>query len=194
MAMMFAATYPERTEALILFGAFAKRIWSADYPWAPTPVVRQKFFNAVEREWGGPIGIEDIAPSRASDPAFRDWWAAYQRRSASPSAALALAHMNTSIDTRAVLPSIQAPTLVMHRRDDRDAAVEEGRFLAGQIPNARFVELAGSDHLVFVGDQAGVLECIAEFLDVVAAASPRRSAGVASSFRNPCLHRDDGKR
>ena len=188
MAIMFAATYPERTEALILLGAFAKREWSEDYPWAPTPAERQSFYNAIEREWGGPIGIEDIAPGRAEDPEFRAWWATYQRRSASPSAALALAHMNTSIDVRFALPKIAAPTLVMHRSGDRDAKVAEGRFIAEHIAGARFAELAGDDHLFFVGDQAPPLQCLEAFLGEVVS---KRSAGAGpaalSSFTPPHL-------
>ena len=185
MAMMFAATYPERTEALILFGAFAKREWAADYPWAPTPAERRKFFNGIERSWGGPIGIEEIAPSCASDPDFRNWWATYQRRSASPAAALALAHMNTRIDTRPVLEKISTPTLVMHRTDDGDADVEEGRFIAARIPGARFVELAGRDHLVFVGDQEAVLKCTSDFLSDLLAR--RESDTAPTAFRSPSL-------
>ena len=164
MAIAFAAAYPERTRALLLLGAFAKRAWSADYPWAPTQKERQRFYDAIEREWGGPIGVEDLAPSRAGDEAFRRWWATYQRRSASPAAALALAHMNTPIDVRAMLPRIRAPTLVMHRIHDRDAKLEEGRFIAREIAGARFVALEGEDHLFFVGDQAPVLRCIRNFL------------------------------
>src|SRR5204863_2527231 len=101
----------------------------------------------VDDQWGGPVGIEQIAPSRARDSQFRDWWATYQRRSASPAAALALARMNTSIDVREFLSKIRVPTLVMHRRDDRDAGMEEGRYIADRIPGAQFVELDGEDHL-----------------------------------------------
>jgi pimeloyl-ACP methyl ester carboxylesterase len=125
MSMLFAATYPERTIALITFGVFAKRVWDPEYPWAPTPEQRQGFYDAIEKDWGGPIGIEDIAPSMAEDQNLRDWWAAYQRRSASPSAALALARMNTMIDVSNVLPAIHVPTLVLHRTGDRDANIEE---------------------------------------------------------------------
>jgi pimeloyl-ACP methyl ester carboxylesterase len=158
MAVIFAATYPERTAALVLFGAFAKREWSPDYPWAPTPEERKKaYYDAIERNWGGPVGIEQIAPSRAGDPAFRDWWATYQRRSASPAAALALARMNTSIDVRDFLPKVCVPTLVMHRRDDRDAKLQEGRYIADHIPGARFIELEGEDHLPFTSDVEAVL-------------------------------------
>jgi DNA-binding winged helix-turn-helix (wHTH) protein len=165
MAIIFAATYPERTAALVLFGAFAKREWSPDYPWAPTPEERKTgYYDAIERDWGGPVGIEQIAPSRAGDPAFRDWWGTYQRRSASPAAALALARMNTSIDVRDYLPRVGVPTLVMHRRDDRDAKLEEGRYIADRIPGARFIELEGEDHLPFTSDVDVVLRHTEEFV------------------------------
>jgi len=167
MAMLFAATYPERTIALITFGVFAKRIYDPEYPWAPTPEERQKFYDAIEREWGGPIGIEELAPSRAHDERFREWWATYQRRSASPRAALALARLNTSIDVRHVLPAIRVPALVMHRAEDRDARVEEGRYIASHIPGAKFVELAGADHLVWAGSQEQLLQEIEAFIKSV---------------------------
>jgi pimeloyl-ACP methyl ester carboxylesterase len=165
MAMLFAATYPERSIALITFGVFAKRVYDPEYPWAPTPEQRQKFYDAIENEWGGPVGVEDVAPSKASDERFRQWWASYQRRSASPRAALALARLNTMIDVRHVLPAIRVPTLVLHRTEDRDANVEEGRYIAAHIPNARFVELPGEDHLLFVGDQDAVLSEVQTFVE-----------------------------
>jgi pimeloyl-ACP methyl ester carboxylesterase len=165
MAMSFAATYPERVSALVLFGVFAKREWAPDYPWAPTPAKRQVFFDAIEQQWGGPIGIEDIAPGHANDAAFRDWWGTYQRRSASPAAALALARMNTSIDVRGQLASIRTPTLVMHRTDDREAHIEEARYIADHIPGAAFLELPGDDHLVFAGDQRPVIEAARAFIE-----------------------------
>jgi len=164
MAMLFAATYPERTIALITFGVFAKRIYDADYPWAPTPEERQKFYDAIEHEWGGPLGVEDLAPSMAHDERFRNWWASYQRRSASPRAALALAQLNTSIDVRHVLPAIRVPTLILHRSEDRDSNIEEGRYIASHIPNSTFVELPGQDHLLFVGDQDAVLREVESFI------------------------------
>ena len=165
MAIAFAATYPERALALVLFGAFARREWAPDYPWAPTPEERKKgFYDAIEREWGGPVGIERIAPSRAQDPAFREWWAAYQRRSASPAAALALARMNTSIDVRDFLSEVRVPTLVMHRTHDRDVKIEEGRYIADRIAGAQFVEFVGEDHLPFASDIESVLRCTEDFV------------------------------
>jgi pimeloyl-ACP methyl ester carboxylesterase len=165
MAMLFAATYPERTIALITFGAFAKRVYDSEYPWAPTPEQRQKFYDAIENEWGGPLGVEDLAPTRGSDERFRHWWASYQRRSASPRAALALAKLNTLIDVRHVLPAIRVPTIVIHRTEDRDSNIEEGRYIAARIPDAKFVELPGQDHLLFVGDQDAVLGEVKSFVE-----------------------------
>jgi pimeloyl-ACP methyl ester carboxylesterase len=164
MAMLFAATYPERTIALITFGVFAKRVYDADYPWAPTPEERQKFYDAIEHEWGGPLGVEDLAPSMAHDERFRNWWASYQRRSASPRAALSLARLNTSIDVRHVLPAIRVPTLVLHRRDDLDSNIAEGRYIASHIPGAKLVELPGADHLIFVGDQDSIFKEVEDFV------------------------------
>lgn len=164
MAMLFAATYPERTLALITFGVFAKRVWDPEYPWAPTPEERQEFYDALENEWGGPIGIETIAPSVSDDPEFRNWWGSYQRRSCSPRAAVALARMNTLIDVRDVLPAIRVPTLVMHRINDRDANIAEGRFIASRIPGAKLLELPGKDHLIYAGDQDSVLLPVQKFL------------------------------
>lgn len=164
MAIAFAASHPERVCALVLYGAFAKREWAPDYTWAPKPEARQLFYDAIERDWGGPVGIEDIAPSLAQDEAFRDWWATYQRRSASPSAALALARMNTSIDVREALPAIRAPTLVLHRSADKDAHVDEGRYIAERIRNGRFVELPGEDHLIYAGDVDAVLSEVRGFV------------------------------
>jgi pimeloyl-ACP methyl ester carboxylesterase len=164
VALLFAATYPERTLALITFGIYAKRVWDSEYPWAPTPDERQQFYDAIEKEWGGPIGIEEIAPSVSKDPHFRQWWASYQRRSCSPRAALALAQMNTLIDVRDVLPAIRVPTLVLHRLDDRDTNIEEGRYIAARIPGATFIELLGLDHLIYAGDQDSVLLPVQKFL------------------------------
>jgi pimeloyl-ACP methyl ester carboxylesterase len=165
MALLFAATYPERTIALITFGVFAKRVHDPEYPWAPTPEERQKFYDAIEHDWGGPIGVEAMAPSMAHDQRFRHWWASYQRRSASPRAALELARMNTSIDVRHILPAIRVPTLVMHRTRDRDANIAEGRYVAARIPGAKFVELPGEDHLLYVGDQDSVLNEVESFIN-----------------------------
>jgi class 3 adenylate cyclase len=162
MSVLFAATYPERTVALVTFGTFAKRIWSPDYPWAPTPEQRQEEFEVVERDWHEEMDVSHYAPS--ADPALRRQIATFFRRGASPGAALALLRMNTQIDVRHVLPAVRVPTLVLHRTGDLDARVEEGRWIAAQIPGARFVELPGADHLPWVGDADAVVDEVEEFL------------------------------
>jgi class 3 adenylate cyclase len=164
MCILFAATYPERTAALVTCGTYAKRRWSEDYPWAPTDEERQVFYHAIEHRWGEELGLDSLAPSRVNDPALKRWLEAYMRRSASPSAALALARMNTEVDVRDVLASVRVPALIMHRDGDRDARIEEGRYIAARIPGARFVELHGMDHLPWIGDQDAVLDEIEEFL------------------------------
>ena len=145
MSVLFAATYPERTAALVLFGVFAKRLWSPDYPWAPKPDDREREIAELERNWSERMDLDQLAPSE--DDAFKERLATYLRRSASPGAAVALMRMNTQLDVRDVLPTIQAPTLVLHRADDRDASVEEGRWIAARIPGAKFVELGGDAHI-----------------------------------------------
>jgi pimeloyl-ACP methyl ester carboxylesterase len=184
MCSLFAATYPERTTALVMIGTYAKRIWAPDYPWAPTAEGRQRFFELMQREWGGPVGVAERAPSRASDPAFRDWWATYLRMGASPGAAVALTRMNAEVDVRHVLPTIRVPSLVIHRSGDLCLKVEEGRYVAAQIPGVRYVELPGDDHLPFVGDQDAVLAEIEEFLTGVRHASePDRLLATVLSLR-----------
>jgi class 3 adenylate cyclase/esterase/lipase len=162
MSMLFAATYPDRTVALCTFGCTAKRVWSPDYPWAPTPEIRAGGFDLVERQWKSGMDWEDLAPSL--DPPALEEIARYYRRSASPAAALALMKMNTYVDVRNVLPSIQAPTVVMHRTDDRDALVEEGRYIASQIPGARYVEFPGADHSWWTQGRDEIIDEIEELV------------------------------
>ena len=164
MCSLFAATYPEKTLALVMIGTYAKRIRDAEYPWGPTLEQREQFFEVMQQQWGGPVGIDERAPSVANDPEFRDWWATYLRMGTSPGAAVALTKMNAEIDVRNVLPSIRVPSLVIHRSDDQCLKVEEGRFVAQRIPGAKFVELPGNDHLPFVGDQDAILDEVEEFL------------------------------
>ena len=164
MCSLFAATYPERTEALVMIGSYAKRVREADYPWGTTREEREAFGDDIVRGWGGPVGLGERAPSKADDPAFRQWWASYLRMGASPGAALGLTRMNAEIDVRHVLPTVRVPTLVLHRTHDRCLRVEEGRYLAGLVPGARWIELPGEDHLPFVGDQESLLAPIERFL------------------------------
>ena len=143
MCSLFAATHPAQTDALIMIGTYARRLRAPDYPWAPTRAQREAFFKEIVDNWGGPVGLAERAPSMANDPAFRDWWASFLRMGASPAAAIALTRMNAEIDVRHILPTIRVPTLVLHRTGDRCLLVEEGRYVASLIPNARVRRAAG---------------------------------------------------
>jgi class 3 adenylate cyclase len=164
LCALFAATFPERTTALVMADTYAKRIWSADYPWAPTPEARAREYELVEREWGDLMDLDHYIPSKIGDEAFARRLATYWRRAASPGAAVALLRMNTQIDIRSILPTIRVPTLILHRTGDLDVNVEEGRYIAARIPGAKFVELPGDDHLPWVGDQDVFLDEVQEFL------------------------------
>jgi class 3 adenylate cyclase len=164
MCVLFTATYPERTTALILVGCYAKRIRSDDYPWAPTVEDRARGIEQTEATWGSPEAFRELAPSKGRDEAFQRWIGRYLRQSASPKAAAALMRMNTKIDVRDVLPTIGVPTLLLYRTHDADVHVDEGRYIGGRIPGARFVELPGEDHLMWTGDVDALLDEIEEFL------------------------------
>jgi pimeloyl-ACP methyl ester carboxylesterase len=167
MCVLFAATYPERTAALITLGCFAKRRDpDDDYPWAPTAENREETAADVERNWGRlrPEDVEYYAPSRVGDEQFVGNLERYLRRGASPGAAAALVRMNSYIDVREVLPTIRVPALVLHRTGDHDVNVAEGRYLASKIPGAKFVELPGDDHWISAGDTDVLADEIEEFL------------------------------
>jgi pimeloyl-ACP methyl ester carboxylesterase len=197
LSALFAATYPERADALVLIGTYAKRIRDASYPWGPTEAEREIFLDEIRDQWGGPVGLEERAPSMASDAQFRDWWSAYLRTSASPAAAVALTRMNSEADIRNVLPAIRAPTLVIHRTGDKCLRVEEGRYVASRIPNARFVELPGVDHLPFVGDQDSILNEVKTFLAAVthrSTSEPVPATVLSASFKLPRGEKDPRER
>jgi pimeloyl-ACP methyl ester carboxylesterase len=162
MCCLFAATYPARTTALILYGTYAKRTDpDDDYPWVATREQRQAYGDQVEREWGFEADLGTMAPN--ADAALTAWWRARARASASPGAARALILMNSRIDVRHVLPTIHVPTLVLHRSGDRDSRLEEGRYVADRIPGARFVELTGEDHIPWL-DADQIIDEVEEFL------------------------------
>jgi class 3 adenylate cyclase len=149
MACLFAATYPERTTGLVLYGTYAKRADpDDDYPWCRTMDERREVAREIERTWGADSDLGAMIPD--ADPAMRRWWAARSRASASPGAARDLILMNSLIDVRPVLAAIRVPTLVMHRTGDRDARVEEGRYIAAHVRGARFVELDGDVHVPWI--------------------------------------------
>jgi pimeloyl-ACP methyl ester carboxylesterase len=164
MSMLFATTYPERVSALVLYGTYAKRVRDADYPWAPTMEQHREFLDVMQRDWGGPTQVEMWAPSVAVDERFKRWWGQYLRLGASPGAARAVLEMTLEIDVRDILSAIRVPTLILHRSGDRRIDVGAGRNIAERIPNARFVELPGIDHLPWVGDSDAIVDEVEEFL------------------------------
>jgi pimeloyl-ACP methyl ester carboxylesterase/DNA-binding winged helix-turn-helix (wHTH) protein len=168
MHSLFASAYPERTAGLIMLGASASNVKDGDYPWAPSVEEWEAFFEKLQDEWGGPVAIEQVAPSMTGDPEFRAWYAEYLRMAASPASAAAISRMNSQIDVRRVLPHISVPTLIMHRKDDSYLRPNEGRYVASLIPKSKYIELAGKDHFPFLGDQDEIVDEIEDFLNEVA--------------------------
>jgi pimeloyl-ACP methyl ester carboxylesterase len=164
MELLFAATYPTRTAALILLASYARLSWAPDYPWGTPTEVSDKFLDHVEREWGTGVALGTLAPSQKDDPQMREWWSRFQRQAASPGAAVALLRMSYDTDVRAALPAITAPTLILHRTGDRMMPVAHSRYLAQHIQGAKYVELPGDDHLPFVGDADALVDEVQEFL------------------------------
>ncbi|MDX6398477.1 MAG: hypothetical protein QOJ43_1885 [Gaiellaceae bacterium] len=162
MCILFAATFPERTSALVLYGSFAKRSHpDEDYPWAPTWAERLEYAAETERTWGEEADVQRIAPS--ADAAMVTWLATRAHASASPGAARDLILMNSQVDVREVLPTIRVPTLVLHRTGDLDSSLDEGRYIAERVPGAQFLELAGVDHVPFI-DPDPIIDEVEEFL------------------------------
>jgi pimeloyl-ACP methyl ester carboxylesterase len=164
MCQLFAATYPKRTTALIGIGSYARQKPGQSYPWGRSEEQQKQWLEDIEKNWGGPVGLDLRAPSVAHDDRARQWWSRFLRMSASPAAALALTRMNYDIDIRPILPAIHVPTLVLHAVGDRAVDVHAGRYLAERIPGAKFVELPSSDHLPWGADSDTILDEIEEFL------------------------------
>ncbi len=164
LCTLFAATHPERTSALMLCGALSTTRWSPETPWAPTRETFETWMRLVERDWGAPLAIEQFAPTVAQDKRFRDWWAKLLRLAASPATAVALLRMLHEIDVRPVLPTIRVPTLVLHCTGDRIVSVENGRYIARHIPNAKYVELPGEDHFPYLDASETIVAEIEEFV------------------------------
>jgi class 3 adenylate cyclase len=166
MSLLFAATYPERTTALITFGSFAKLLPAPGYLWERHESVEQlrtPWTDALENHWGEGKALAMFMPSLGSGVNAQRMLGMFERAAASPTMVLALDRFNTEVDVTQVLPVIGVPTLVLHRTDDL-VPVELGRYLAEHVPGARFVELAGNDHMPWVGDSDAVLDEVEQFL------------------------------
>ena len=166
MSCVFAATYPERVAALILYGSFSRALPSEDYLPELVPEVlprRMAEIQAMEDHWGEGHVVDLFAPSIADDPVERRFWALFERAAASPGMIRAINRANLVVDVRDVLPAIRVPTLVAHRRDEF-VSIEHARYAAAHIEGARLVELDGDDHAPWVGDADALLAEIEEFL------------------------------
>ena len=165
MCVLFAATFPERTSALVLGASYARRTWAPDYPWGLDEQAQQRILDGYEERWGRPgFGSRSIAPSLVDDESFQTWYAQAQRFSGTPASARAWFRITMEIDVRDVLPAIRVPTLVVHRTGDRVIPVESGRYLAEHISDAKYVEIPGVDHFPFVGDFDATVDEVEEFL------------------------------
>jgi len=162
--LLFAATHPGRTSALILLNSYARLAWAPDYPFGIRPEDAARLLSAIEEGWGKGVAFEALVASQADNVPMRSWWARYQRLAASPGAAVALLRSALDTDARAVLPAITVPVLVLHRAGDPFTGPEHGRYLAQKIPGAKYVELSGVDHLFFAEDVERLLEEMQEFL------------------------------
>ncbi len=161
---LFAARYPERTRAVIMYGAFARGLRSPDYRWGTSRRLFDRWVDALIRNWGGPSALEYFAPDYAAEPEIQEAWARYLRGAATPGSIRGILEALRDIDVRPELPRIQAPTLVLHRDGDRIVRVGAGEDMASRIPGARFVRLDGNDHWWFLGDSNAVHREVEKFL------------------------------
>ena len=179
LAVLFSTSHPRRITSLALCGSYANPLKGPDHPLGRSPEEFEEFTDHILGGWGEGAGLESFAPSVADLPLARDGWAKMQRLSASPGAARQLLGSYNLIDVRPALPLVQVPTLVLHRTGDRTVFVELGRELADGIPDARFVELVGDDHIPWI-DADQVADHLEEFFtgEVVATEPDRRLATV----------------
>ncbi len=164
VAIMFAATYPQRTTHLILYGTMPKWVRSYDYPWALSRTQYDRWLQLMIENWGSPVSLANFAPSRADDPDFQEWWGKVLRQAATPGSVKDVLETLRDIDVRPVLPHVHVPSLILHRTGDKAIPIAGGRFLAQHLPYATFVELSGQDHWWWVGDADAILQEIEGFL------------------------------
>jgi pimeloyl-ACP methyl ester carboxylesterase len=168
LCTMLAASYPERVAGLVLFAPAARQVQAPDYPWTWTDAEWKEWLDDVKENWGSRGWAERnlplFCPSLVGDPQQLDWWERFLRGTASANVQLAIENAVSQMDVRPLLPTIHAPTLIMHRVDDRAEYVGGSRYLARAIPHAQLVELAGADHFPWSGDQEPVLREIARFV------------------------------
>jgi class 3 adenylate cyclase len=181
LAMLLAATHPERISGLVLYGSFASTTWHEDYPWGQKPEERQIQIDYVVESWGKPDGIAALVdPKAAEDEHFRDWWAKWQRNSISKDVIRRGFEILALTDVRSVLPAIKVPTLILHRTESLAVPIENARYLNEHIPTSQLVELEGDDFLPFLGDTQSIVDEVEEFL--TGSRTPRNSERILSTL------------
>jgi class 3 adenylate cyclase len=164
MALLFAATHPNRTAALALADAYARRRRAPDYPCGVPPGAAEWILEFILTTWGtGEVSIHG-APSLSSNPSFVEWRGRYERLAMSPGQFQALYPLTYELDFRPVLETIRVPTLVLHRAENPYVHPENGRYIAERIEGAEFLEVPGADHLFHAGDTEALLGPVQEFL------------------------------
>ncbi|MGH8978162.1 MAG: alpha/beta fold hydrolase [Acidimicrobiia bacterium] len=173
MAILFAATYPDRVDSLVLHSTVPRVLYDDHYTWGWTPRRLQAFLDGVVELWGTGEGAEYANPTLAGDTRYREWFARYTRNAASPSQVVELMGVNAELDIRSELRHVTAPSLLTHRSDESWVSVEHARYLARTLPAARLVEFPGVDHWPWIGNADEILDVIEEF---VTGRRPRRRA------------------
>jgi class 3 adenylate cyclase len=164
MAALFAATYPDRVSALVLYATFARATWAPGYEFAWSAEERQAHMDYLVEHWGEGLVAASVAPSLMADGEFMEWAGRLERLAASPSTIGRIFDLIGEFDVRDVLPSIRVPTLVLHRREDNFIKIDHSRYMAERIPGAKMVELEGGDNMYSIGDSEALIGEIEEFL------------------------------
>jgi pimeloyl-ACP methyl ester carboxylesterase len=164
MSLLFAATYPERTRAVALYGTTPRFLRTEGIDWGWSPRHLGTWLAEIEDDWGRGALLKAFAPSFANDERVRAMWGRFQRAGASPAMARAVVEAWAELDARPILEAVHVPTLIVHRTGERIAPVGGARYMAERIPDAKLVELPGEDHLPFVGDWHGIIDEVEEFL------------------------------
>jgi pimeloyl-ACP methyl ester carboxylesterase/DNA-binding CsgD family transcriptional regulator len=164
LSVLFSIAEPARTQALVLYGSWARRLAAPDYPFGPSAEQLEEVVAGMERAWATGEWWDGGTPSAADDARHRAWWARYLRMAASPAMAQNVIRMNMRLDIRDVLDRVATPTLILHRTGDTWIDVGHARYLAEHIPNASYVELPGSDHRPWLGDVDSIADEIEVYL------------------------------
>ena len=183
MALLFAATYPEKIKSLIIYGSYACWTQKPGYSIGLPREIHEKSIEMIDRHWGQAIGLHLMGPSVCENKNYQNAWASFLRKSASPNTAIALYRMNSAIDIRDILPKVKVPVLVLHRHGDKLISPELGKYIADHVAGAKWVLLPGSDHFPWLGNRHDVVHAIRQFMGL--------GKSLPDEFVPPAVNRDD---